>query len=229
MNVTTVGASGAEAPEASLTRTLSPVRSPGWDASRTYSHFARRVTGATTKRWSVGAWLHTLRTISKTIIPDGAGANYCTKKEQIMLNHITLQGRLTRDPELRLTQNGLSIATLRIAVDRDYDREKTDYIDIVAWRQTADLVEKYFRKGQMILLSGSLQMREWKDRDGSKRVSAEVVADHVYFCESKRGRDNGSEENDGRSNNYRDSARGPVDAGPGWEDYSEDDDGELPF
>ena len=106
-----------------------------------------------------------------------------------MLNHITIMGRLTRDPELRYTQAQTPVASFTLAVDRDYkqngaDRE-TDFIDVVAWRQTGEFVSKYFTKGSMAVVSGRLQIRDWTDRDGNKRRSAEVVADNVYFGESK--------------------------------------------
>lgn len=99
-----------------------------------------------------------------------------------MLNHIAIQGRLTRDPELRYTPNNIPVATFCVAVDRDYDRQKTDFINVVAWRQTAEFVDKYFRKGQLIVVSGSLQLRDWTDKRGDKRTVAEVVAEHVYFA-----------------------------------------------
>ena len=114
-----------------------------------------------------------------------------------MLNHIVLMGRLTRDPELRYTQSQLSVTSFRIAVDRDYGRtgeeRQTDFIDIVAWRQTAEFVNKYFHKGSMIVVSGRLQMRDWQDKDGNRRTSAEVVADNVYFGESARRDTGGSQ------------------------------------
>lgn len=104
---------------------------------------------------------------------------------------------MTKDPELRLTTNGISVATFCVAVDRDHDREKTDFVNVVAWRQTAEFVEKYFRKGQMIVVSGSLQMRDWKDKDGNKRIAAEVNAERVYFCGDRReGQSQGFEEID---------------------------------
>ena len=115
-----------------------------------------------------------------------------------MLNHIVLMGRLTRDVELRYTQSQIPVASMRIAVDRDFgrgDERQTDFIDVVAWRQTAEFVNKYFHKGSMIVVSGRLQMREWTDRDGNKRTSAEVVADNVYFGESRR--DSGGDRQDG--------------------------------
>lgn len=108
-----------------------------------------------------------------------------------MLNHIVLMGRLTRDPELRHTSNGVPVASFRLAVDRDFASRETgeracDFIDIVAWRATAEFVSKYFAKGRMAVVSGRLQMRDWTDKDGNKRTSAEVVADNVYFGEAKR-------------------------------------------
>lgn len=105
------------------------------------------------------------------------------------LNKIILMGRLTSDPELRTTQSGVSVTSFTIAVDRDFKEggeKKTDFINIVAWRNTAEFVGKYFAKGRMAIVEGRLQMRSWEDRDGKKRVSAEVVADNVYFGDSKR-------------------------------------------
>ncbi len=109
-----------------------------------------------------------------------------------MLNHIVLMGRLTRDPELRRTGSGTPVATFSLAVDRDFgsNREtgerETDFIDIVAWRNTAEFVSKYFTKGRMAVVSGRLQIRNWNDKDGNKRRTAEVIADNVYFGDSKR-------------------------------------------
>lgn len=112
-----------------------------------------------------------------------------------MLNHIVLMGRLTRDPELRRTGSGIAVASFSLAVDRDFGgqgtEKETDFIDIVAWRNTAEFVSKYFTKGRMAVVSGRLQIRVWNDKDGNKRRSAEVVADNVYFGDSKR--DSGSE------------------------------------
>lgn len=108
-----------------------------------------------------------------------------------MLNRITIMGRMTKDPELRRTESGLSVTSFTVAVDRDFsgkdgsDKE-TDFIDCVAWRQTADFVSKYFTKGRMIVVSGRLQIRSWTDKEGNKRRSAEVVADNVYFGDSKK-------------------------------------------
>lgn len=107
-----------------------------------------------------------------------------------MLNKIILMGRLTRDPELRHTGNGTAVASFSIAVDRDFKSQsgekETDFIDIVAWRSTAEFVSKYFSKGRMAVVEGRLQIRDWTDRDGGKRRSAEVVADNIYFGDSKR-------------------------------------------
>ena len=109
-----------------------------------------------------------------------------------MLNHIVLMGRLTRDPELRRTGSGIPVTTFTLAVDRDFGNNRetgekeTDFIDIVTWRNTAEFVSKYFTKGRMAVVSGRLQIRNWNDKDGNKRRSAEVVADNVYFGDSKR-------------------------------------------
>ena len=108
-----------------------------------------------------------------------------------MLNHITIMGRLTRDPELRRTGSGVAVASFTLAVDRDFGKNEngereTDFIDCVAWRQTGEFVSKYFTKGRMAVVSGRLQIRSWNDKDGNKRRTAEVVADNVYFGDSKR-------------------------------------------
>ena len=113
-----------------------------------------------------------------------------------MLNHITIMGRLTRDPELRRTGSGIAVASFTVAVDRDFGKnengeKETDFIDCVAWRQTGEFLSKYFTKGSMIVVSGRLQIRGWTDKDGNKRRTAEVVADNVYFGDSKRDSDNG--------------------------------------
>ena len=106
-----------------------------------------------------------------------------------MLNHITIMGRLTRDPELRRTNSGKAVASFTVAVDRDFsqgDQKETDFIDCVAWKNTAEFVSKYFSKGSMAVVSGRLQIRSWTDKDGNKRRTAEVVADSVYFGDSKK-------------------------------------------
>ncbi len=106
-----------------------------------------------------------------------------------MLNHITIMGRLTKDPELRRTGSGVAVTSFSIACDRDFKAEngerETDFVDIVAWRSTAEFVSKYFTKGRMAVISGRLQIRDWTDKDGNKRRSAEVLADAVYFGDSK--------------------------------------------
>ena len=114
-----------------------------------------------------------------------------------MLNHITIMGRLTRDPELRRTGSGVAVASFTVAVDRDFGgrdggEKETDFIDCVAWRQTGEFVSKYFTKGRMIVVSGRLQIRSWTDKDGNKRRTAEVVADNCYFGDSKRDDQGGS-------------------------------------
>lgn len=107
-----------------------------------------------------------------------------------MLNNIVIMGRLTRDPELRRTSSGVAVASFTLACERDFapqgEARGTDFIDIVAWRYTAEFVEKYFSKGQMAVVSGRLQIRNWEDKEGNKRRSAEILADHVYFGEAKR-------------------------------------------
>ena len=142
-----------------------------------------------------------------------------------MLNHIVIMGRLTRDPELRYTQSQIPVASFTVAVDRDRapqgaERE-TDFIDCVAWRHTAEFVSNYFSKGSMAVVSGRLRIREWTDREGNKRRSAEIVADNVYFGEAKR-RDESS------SGNTQGGYASPNAPGPAQFDEM-DGDGELPF
>ncbi len=108
-----------------------------------------------------------------------------------MLNHITIMGRLTRDPELRRTGSGVAVTSFTLAVDRDFaDKQsgvkETDFIDCVAWKHTGEFVDKYFDKGSMAVVSGRLQIRGWTDKDGNKRRSAEVIAENVYFGDSKK-------------------------------------------
>ena len=112
-----------------------------------------------------------------------------------MLNHITIMGRLTRDPELRRTGSGIAVASFTVACDRDYapkdgGERGCDFIDCVAWRQTGEFVSKYFTKGSMAVVSGRLQIRDWNDKEGNKRRTAEIVADNVYFGSSKRDSEN---------------------------------------
>ena len=153
-----------------------------------------------------------------------------------MLNQIVLMGRLTRDPELRYTQSQTPVASFRIAVDRDYSsrdggEKQTDFIDIVAWRQQAEFVTKYFTKGSMVIVTGRLQMRDWTDRDGNKRTSAEVVADRVMFGESKRSRDDNAPPPRGESGNSNRGNSQSFDNAPSASAFSElsDTDGEMPF
>ncbi len=147
-----------------------------------------------------------------------------------MLNHIILMGRLTRDPELRRTGSGVAVASFTLAVDRDFGNKETgeketDFIDIVAWRNTAEFVSKYFAKGRMAVVSGRLQIRNWTDKEGGKRRSAEVVADNVYFGDSKRDGDNS-----GGSFAPFNSDPAPAPA-EGKSDFEmlEEDDSNLPF
>ena len=176
-----------------------------------------------------------------------------------MLNHITIMGRLTRDPELRRTGSGIAVASFSLAVDRDYSpkdggERETDFIDCVAWRQTGEFVSKYFTKGRMAVVSGRLQIRNWTDKDGNKRRSAEVVADNVYFGDSKRDSDNSGSSYGGNTygggnygnNSYGGNAYGgssySAPAANNYGGYSapasapasdfamlEDDDAQLPF
>lgn len=144
-----------------------------------------------------------------------------------MLNHITIMGRLTKDPELRRTGSGVAVASFTLAVDRDFKNNgetETDFIDCVAWRQTGEFVSKYFRKGRMAVVSGRLQIRSWTDNDGNKRRAAEVVAENVYFGDSKRDSDNQS----GYTGFVPYSA---VPAAAPASDFAmlDDDDAQLPF
>ena len=109
-----------------------------------------------------------------------------------MLNHITIMGRLTKDPELRRTGTGVAVTSFTLAVDRDFGDKETDFIECVAWKNTAEFVSKYFSKGRMAVVSGRLQIRNWTDKEGNKRKAAEVVADNVYFGDSKNN-DNGNQ------------------------------------
>ncbi len=175
-----------------------------------------------------------------------------------MLNHIVIMGRLTRDPELRRTGSGIAVASFSVAVDRDFGgrdggERETDFIDCVAWRQTGEFVSKYFTKGSMIVVSGRLQIRSWTDKDGNKRRTAEVVADNVYFGDSKRSSESGNNTYGGNAyggnnsygsngNSYSAPSYGSAPATPNYGGYSapaaapasdfamlEDDDAQLPF
>lgn len=122
-----------------------------------------------------------------------------------MLNKAILMGRLTRDPEIRYTQNNIPVVSFSIAVDRNYSGQgaerQTDFIDIVAWRKTAEFVSNWFAKGQMIVVVGSIQSRRWQDKNGNNRTSIEVVADEVQFGESKKSRESGGGNQASYSNN----------------------------
>lgn len=158
-----------------------------------------------------------------------------------MLNKAILMGRLTRDPELRYTQSNTPVVSFTIAVDRNYGRgqeRQTDFIDIVAWRRTAEFVSQWFTKGMLIVVVGSIQSRRWQDKDGNNRTSIEVVADEVQFGETKRSREsNGGGYSNGYQGGYsapQQSASHPApnfDLPTGGSDFSEisDDDGEVPF
>ena len=144
-----------------------------------------------------------------------------------MLNKIIIMGRLTRDPELRRTASSTAVAGFTLAVDRDFKSQNgeksTDFIDVVAWRNTAEFVSKYFTKGRMAIVEGRLQIRDWKDKDGNNRRSAEVVAENVYFGDSKR---------DGApAGDYAAPMGGyaaPVSTTSSFSEI-EDEDGDLPF
>ena len=147
-----------------------------------------------------------------------------------MLNRIVIMGRLTRDPELRRTQNGTAVTSFSVAVDRDFkSRESgekaTDFIDVVAWRQTAEFVCQYFTKGRMAVVEGRLQIRDWKDKEGNNRRSAEVVADNVYFGDSNK--DGGNRSGGGSyGGSYDNSYQQPS---GDFSEIPDDDAGELPF
>ena len=167
------------------------------------------------------------------------------------LNRVVIMGRLTRDPELRRTQTGTAVTSFSLAVDRDFkSRESgekaTDFIDVVAWRQTAEFVCQYFAKGRMAVVEGRLQIRDWQDNNGNKRRSAEIVADNVYFGDSKRDGDGGGYPQGGYAPQGGYPQQGPSYGAPGgsyggtapggypasdYGDFSEvgEDDGELPF
>lgn len=142
-----------------------------------------------------------------------------------MLNRIVLMGRLTKNPELRHTQSGTPVASFSLAVDRDFKDKQTgekptDFIDIVAWRSSAEFVSRFFTKGRMAVVEGRLQLRDWTDRDGNKRRTAEVLAEHVYFGDSKRDAESGGA-----------YTPPPAEPGSGGAEFAEltEDDGELPF
>ena len=156
-----------------------------------------------------------------------------------MLNKIILMGRLTRDPELRRTGSGTAVTSFSLAVDRDFKSQsgekETDFIDIVAWCSTAEFVSKYFTKGRMAVVEGRLQTRDWTDREGGKRVATEIVADNIYFGDSKR---DGAGEYGGAPAYGAPSYSAPMGGGRGaaapmdsHSDFAEigEEDGDLPF
>lgn len=163
-----------------------------------------------------------------------------------MLNKIVLMGRLTRDPELRHTQSDTAVASFSLAVDRDFKdssgERQTDFIDCVAWRSTAEFAAKYFSKGRMAVVAGRLQLRDWQDRDGNKRRSAEVVVENMYFGDSKRDSDGAPSGGYAPQGGYPSAGGYPQAGGYGGppaggypsSDYGEgfaeiEDDGDLPF
>lgn len=139
-----------------------------------------------------------------------------------MLNHITIMGRFTRDPELRHTQSGTAVTSFTLAVERDFKDKNsgetaTDWISCTAWKGTAEFVSRYFQKGRMVIVDGRLQTRSYQDRDGNKRTAVEVVSDHVYFGDSKKKESEGNAREDELPENEP-------------QGFSEaEDDGELPF
>lgn len=138
-----------------------------------------------------------------------------------MLNNMILSGRLTKTPELRSTRDGTAVTSFTVAVDRDYDNKQTDFIDCVAWKQTAEFISRYFSKGQFITITGTLQSRKYTDKYDNKRTAWEIIVSHAYFCGSKPGRDVEDGENrDGQS---------PYFDGQSGSDFSELPDEDLPF
>ena len=157
-----------------------------------------------------------------------------------MLNKVIIMGRLVKDPELRRTQSGTAVTSFRIAVDRDFKSQdgskQADFFDVVAWRNTAEFVSKYFTKGRMAVVEGRLQTRDWTDREGGKRVATEIVADNIYFGDSKR--DGAGEYGGAPAYNSAPSYSAPMGGGRGaaapmdsHSDIAEigEEDGELPF
>ena len=145
-----------------------------------------------------------------------------------MLNQIIIQGRMSRDPELRRTGSGLAVTSFNVAVERDFPNKDTgekevDFIDCVAWRQTGEFISKYFTKGMMIVVSGRLQIRPWTDKDGNKRKTAEIVVDNAYFGEGKKKKE------EAPSTAFTPWMYGGVK--PATSDFAllDDDDAQLPF
>ena len=151
-----------------------------------------------------------------------------------MLNKIFIMGRLTRDPELRRTQSGTPVTSFSLAVDRDFKSQsgekETDFIDVVAWRSTAEFVAKYFTKGRMAIVEGRLQTRDWTDKEGNKRVATEVVAENVYFGDSKRDAAEGGYSAPSYGAPAGGRSSGPA-ASSSFSDFAEigEEDGDLPF
>jgi single-strand DNA-binding protein len=154
-----------------------------------------------------------------------------------MLNHIVIMGRLVRDPELRRTGSGIAVASFRVAVDRDFapkdgGERKADFIDCVAWRQTGEFISKYFTKGRMIVVDGRLEMRDWTDKEGNKRTSAEINVANAYFGDSKRDGDNSGSFGGGYSAPASSGFGGySAPSGAPASDFAmlSDDDAQLPF
>lgn len=153
-----------------------------------------------------------------------------------MLNTITIMGRLTRDPELRRTGNGVAVTNFSVAVDRDYSQngvKETDFIDCVAWRQTGEFVDKYFSKGKLIVVHGRLEIRSWTDKDGNKRRTAEINATNVYFGEGRRdSNDNATTGATGMTDSPFAAAYAQAGLTPSYaNDFAmlDDDDEQLPF
>ena len=151
-----------------------------------------------------------------------------------MLNTVIMMGRLVKDPELRRTQSGTAVTSFRIAVDRDFKSQdgskQADFFDVVAWRSTAEFVSKYFAKGRMAVVEGRLQTRDWTDREGGKRVATEIVADNIYFGDSKR--DGAGDYASAPAPSYSAPAAGSYGSpAGGHSDFAEigEEDGELPF
>lgn len=145
-----------------------------------------------------------------------------------MLNRVTIMGRLGKDPELKYTQSGVAVTSFSLAVDRDFTDKQTgeratDWIDVTCWRQTAEFVCKYFGKGRVVAVDGRLQTRRWKDRDGNNRTSVEVLAESVYFGDSKREE---TGEYGAGSNSYQGNYEAPANLG-GFSEIA--DEGALPF
>ena len=148
-----------------------------------------------------------------------------------MLNHITIMGRLVRDPELRRTGSGIAVTSFTLAVDRDYKsnngEKETDFIECVAWRNTGEFVGKYFTKGRMAVVSGKLQIRGWTDKDGNKRRTAEVLAENVYFADSNKE----ASDSHGTSGGFTPPAYPVPGFAPPAGDFAplDDEDAQLPF